>query len=83
MKKTLITTSGLIVICFMIFIWLGNKDSMQPLEGCESNAELNVYCDFMNPEDLALTPDEKFLIVAEFCFLSQVNVILFFTLYKC
>ena len=39
---------------------------MQPLEGCESNAELSVYCDFMNPEDLALTPDGKFLIVAEF-----------------
>ncbi len=66
MKKTLITTSGLIVICFMIFIWLGNKDSMQPLEGCESNTELSVYCDFMNPEDLALTPDDNFLIVAEF-----------------
>ena len=66
MKKTLITTSGLIVICFMIFLWLGNKNSIQPLEGCESNAELSVYCDFMNPEDLALTPDDKFLIVAEF-----------------
>ena len=66
MKKTMMTTLGLLVICFMIFLWLGNKDPMQPLEGCESNAELNVYCDFMNPEDLALTPDEKFLIVAEF-----------------
>ena len=66
MKKTLITTSGLLVIFFMIFLWFGNKDPMQPLEGCESNAELSVYCDFMNPEDLALTPDDKFLIVAEF-----------------
>ena len=66
MKKTLIATSGLIVICFMIFLWLGNKDSIQPVEGCESNAELSVYCNFMNPEDLALTPDDKFLIVAEF-----------------
>ena len=66
MKKTLITTSGLLVIFFMIFLLYGNKDPMQPLEGCESNAELSVYCDFMNPEDLALTPDKKFLIVAEF-----------------
>ena len=66
MKKTLITTSGLLVICFIIFLWLGNKDPMQPLEGCENNAELSVYCDFMNPEDLALTPDGNFLIVAEF-----------------
>ena len=66
MKKTMMTTLGLLVICFMIFLWLGNKDPMQPLEGCESNAELSVYCDFMNPEDLALTPDGNFLIVAEF-----------------
>ena len=66
MKKTVITTLGLLVICFVIFLWLVNKSPMQPLEGCESNAELSVYCDFMNPEDLALTPDGKFLIVAEF-----------------
>ena len=66
MKKTVITTLGLLVICFLIFLWLGNKSPMQPLEGCESNAELSVYCDFMNPEDLALTPDGQFLIVAEF-----------------
>ena len=32
----------------------------------KDNEELRVYCDFMNPEDLALTPDGKFLIVAEF-----------------
>ena len=66
MKKTVITTLGLLVICFVIFLWLVNKSPMQPLEGCESNAELSVYCDFMNPEDLALTPDGQFLIVAEF-----------------
>ena len=66
MKKTVMTTLGLLVICFLIFLWLGNKSTMQPLEGWESNAELSVYCDFMNPEDLALTPDGKFLIVAEF-----------------
>ena len=66
MKKTMMTTLGLLVICFMIFLWIGNKSPMQPLEGCESNAELSVYCDFMNPEDLALTPDGKFLLVAEF-----------------
>ena len=30
-----------------------------------NNEELYVYCDFNNPEDLALTPDTS-LIVAEF-----------------
>ncbi len=39
---------------------------MQPITGCQSNDELTVYCGFHNPEDLALTPDEKFLIVSEF-----------------
>ena len=39
---------------------------MQPISGCQSNDELTVYCGFQNPEDLALTPDEKFLIVSEF-----------------
>jgi len=32
----------------------------------QNNEELKVYCNFMNPEDLALTPDGNFLIVAEF-----------------
>ena len=67
------TTLGLLVICFLIFLWLGNKSPMQPLEGCESNAELSVYCDFMNPEDLALTPDGQFLIVAEFGNLEMIG----------
>ena len=39
---------------------------MQPITGCKSDDELTVYCGFRNPEDLALTPDEKFLIVSEF-----------------
>ena len=38
----------------------------QPITGCQSDDELTVYCGFQNPEDLALTPDEKFLIVSEF-----------------
>ena len=66
MKKLLTTILGIIILGFIGFILIGNEGSIEPLDGCESNEELNVYCNFMNPEDLALTPDGKFLIVSEF-----------------
>ena len=66
MKKVLTTILGIVIVGFIGFILLGNEGSIEPLDGCESNEELNVYCNFMNPEDLALTPDGKFLIVSEF-----------------
>ena len=66
MKKVLATILGIVIVGFTGFIFLGNEGSIEPLNGCESNEELNVYCNFMNPEDLALTPDGKFLIVSEF-----------------
>ena len=33
---------------------------------CKSDAELTVYCGFKNAEDLALTPDNKFLVATGF-----------------
>ena len=66
MKKVFTTILGIIILGFIGLILIGNEGSIEPLDGCESNEELNVYCNFMNPEDLALTPDDKFLIVAEF-----------------
>ena len=66
MKRTLTAISGILVLGCLTFLWLGNENSMEPLVGCESNKELNVYCNFTNPEDLALSPDGNFLIVAEF-----------------
>lgn len=35
-------------------------------EACSTGPEFSTYCGFQNPEDLALTPDEKYLIVSEF-----------------
>ncbi len=66
MKRTLATITGVLVVGVLALVWLGNEERFEPLAGCKSNEELNVYCDFMNPEDLALTPDQNFLIVAEF-----------------
>ena len=56
-----------LILAFTIMLAYGcTQKSISPLQGCESNNELIVYCGFQNPEDLAITPDNKFLIVAEF-----------------
>ncbi len=60
MKKTLIAILGTLTLSLIAFLWLGNNESIEPLDGCKSNEELKVYCNFMNPEDLALTPDGNF-----------------------
>jgi hypothetical protein len=65
-KKTIITILGALTLSVIAILWLGNENSIEPLDGCKDNEELKVYCNFMNPEDLALTPDGNFLIVAEF-----------------
>ncbi len=54
-------TAGIVVI-----FWYMDVEPFQPLEGCESNDELNVVCGFSNPEDLALTPDNEFFILSEY-----------------
>ena len=66
MKKILMAVLGMLTLSVIAFLWLGNNKSIEPLIGCKNNDELKVYCNFMNPEDLALTPDGNFLIVAEF-----------------
>ena len=66
MKKILKVILGALSLGIIALLWLGNENSMEPLDGCKDNEELKVYCNFMNPEDLALTPDGNFLIVAEF-----------------
>ena len=55
-----------LLLSVIALLWFGNNSNIEPLDGCKDNEELKVYCDFMNPEDLALTPDGNFLIVAEF-----------------
>ena len=54
-------TAGIVAI-----FWYMDVEPFQPLEGCESNDELNVVCGFSNPEDLALTPDNEFFILSEY-----------------
>jgi len=55
-------------LCFVLLLLALASCSDDPhvADNCESNDELQVYCGFNNPEDLALTPDKQFLIVSEF-----------------
>ena len=41
---------GLLAFGMIAFVWLGNNESLGPLDGCKNNEELKVYCDFMNPD---------------------------------
>ena len=66
MKKISMVILGALTLGVISLLWSVNENTIEPLSGCEDNEELKVYCNFMNPEDLALTPDGNFLIVAEF-----------------
>ncbi len=53
------------VICISIIRYL-QIEPLEPLEDCISNNEMEVICEFLNPEDLAITPDEEYFIVSEY-----------------
>ena len=51
----------------ILLFLLGCSDQQTEQDlACDSEGELFVYCGFQNPEDLALTPDEQYLIVSEY-----------------
>ena len=61
------------VIIFIIMVVLGLllivRSYIGPVaavEECKSNQDIGVICSVKNPEDLAVTPDNNFLIVSEF-----------------
>ena len=74
------------IICFFIafislltylFVTQAKIEQVNYIEGCQSDDTLTVYCDFQNPEDLAVLPDGRHILVSEFGAiipLSPVNV---------
>ena len=36
------------------------------IEGCKSGSKLRVFCEFSNPEDIVILPDERHLLISEF-----------------
>ena len=60
-----------------LFVTQANIEQVNYIEGCQSDDALTVYCDFQNPEDLAVLPDGRHILVSEFGAitpLSPVNV---------
>ena len=66
MKKIMIISVFFFIACVVAISQYMSVERFQPIEGCESNDELKVVCGFTNPEDLALTPDDKFFILSEY-----------------
>ena len=54
-----------IYLAFLIVTndYLGNQ---KDISKCESDKSISVICGFQNPEDIVITPDEKFLLISEF-----------------
>mgnify|MGYP005722706047 CR=1 FL=1 len=61
-----INTNLLIFSISLLQLSCSDFNKMAPLLECESNEELNVICEFTNPEDIVVTPDNNFLIVSEY-----------------
>jgi len=67
--KEVMTSSDLLswIAIGVVAILAGCTDDEQMLKSdCGTDQQLTLYCGFQNPEDIALTPDGKFLIVTEF-----------------
>ncbi len=66
-----------IALLVYLFVSQANIQQVNYIEGCQSDDALTVYCDFQNPEDLAVLPDGRHILVSEFGAitpLSPVNV---------
>ena len=42
MRKIIITILGALTLSVIAFLWIGNENSIEPLDGCKDNEELNV-----------------------------------------
>ena len=46
-----------------------SRDYLGPvknIDDCVSDQLITIYCEFTNPEDIALLPDNEFLLLSEF-----------------
>ncbi len=54
-------------------LWGCSEQTADVSESCSTGPEFSTYCGFQNPEDLALTPDGRYLIVSEFGGMSPLS----------
>ena len=55
-----------IALLAYLFVTQANIKQVNYIEGCESNETFTVYCNYQNPEDLAVLPDGRHILVSEF-----------------
>ena len=55
-----------IALLAYLFVTQANIEQVNYIEGCESDETFTVYCDYQNPEDLAVLPDGRHILVSEF-----------------
>ena len=55
-----------IALLAYLFVIQANIKQVNYIEGCESDETFTVYCNYQNPEDLAVLPDGRHILVSEF-----------------
>ena len=55
-----------IALLAYLFVTQANIKQVNYIEGCESDETFTVYCNYQNPEDLAVLPDNRHILVSEF-----------------
>ena len=55
-----------IALLAYLFVTQANIKQVNYIEGCESGETFTVYCNYQNPEDLAVLPDGRHILVSEF-----------------
>tara|TARA_Y100000741_G_scaffold356837_1_gene333972 strand:- start:301 stop:1383 length:1083 start_codon:yes stop_codon:yes gene_type:complete len=57
------------LVLVYVSILIVSNDYIGPqkdISSCTSDKDINVICNFFNPEDIVITPDRKFLLMSEF-----------------
>ena len=55
-----------IALLAYLFVTQANIKQVNYIEGCKSDETFTVYCNYQNPEDLAVLPDGRHILVSEF-----------------
>ena len=58
---------GLIALLLLTLYLTQTSDyEVNPITGCQSDSQISVYCEFSNPEDIVVLPDNRHLLISEF-----------------
>jgi len=58
---------GIIALLLLTLYLTQTSDyEVNPITGCQSDSQISVYCEFSNPEDIVVLPDNRHLLISEF-----------------